>query len=98
MTAASVIGLLASMIGPLGTTPQRNGLPAGSDSMRCCYIFKDVVIRRTVVSRMRSLGLLFAVVVVTFFNHNFVNCKATLILAIKMYEIKYNISLNDEHT
>jgi len=35
------------------------------------------------------------VVVVTFFNHNFVNCKATLILAIKIYEIKYNISLND---
>jgi len=28
------------------------------------------------------------VVVVTFFNHNFVNCKATLIVAIKMYEIK----------
>jgi len=99
MTAASVTGLLASMIGPLGTTQQRNGLPAGSDSMRCCYIFKDVVIRRTVVSRMRSLGSLFAVVVVvTFFNHNFVNCKATLILAIKIYEIKYNISLNDEHT
>ena len=38
------------------------------------------------------------VVVVTFFNHNFVNCKATLILAIKIYEIKYNISLNDIHT
>jgi len=36
--------------------------------------------------------------VVTFFNHNFVNCKATLILAIKIYEIKYNISLNDVHT
>ena len=33
--------------------------------------------------------------IVTFFNHNFVNCKATLILAIKIYEIKYNISLND---
>jgi len=38
------------------------------------------------------------VVVVNFFNHNFVNCKATLILAIKIYEIKYNISLNDIHT
>jgi len=38
------------------------------------------------------------VVVVTFFNHNFVNCKATLILAIKFYEIKYNISLNNIHT
>ena len=38
------------------------------------------------------------VVVVTFFNHNFVNCKATLMLAIKIYEIKYNISLNDIHT
>ena len=35
---------------------------------------------------------------VTFFNHNFVNCKATLIMAIKIYEIKYNISLNDIHT
>ena len=38
------------------------------------------------------------VVVVTFFNHNFVNCKATLILAIKICEIKYYISLNDIHT
>ena len=38
------------------------------------------------------------VVVVTFFNHNLVNCKATLIFAIKIYEIKYNISLNDIHT
>ena len=42
--------------------------------------------------------LLVVVVVVTFFNHNFVNCKATLILAIKIYEIKYNISVNDIHT
>jgi len=32
-------------------------------------------------------------VVVTFFNHNFVNCKATLIWRLKIYEIKYNISL-----
>ena len=38
------------------------------------------------------------VVVVTFFNHNLVNCKATLILAIKIYEIKYNSDLNDIHT
>ena len=38
------------------------------------------------------------VVVVTFFDRNFVNCKATLIMAIKIYEIKYNISLNDIHT
>ena len=38
------------------------------------------------------------VVVVTFFNHNFVNCKATLIRRLKIYEIKYNISLNDVHT
>jgi len=43
-------------------------------------------------------GHIVSVVVVTFFNHNFVNCKATLILAIKIYEIKYNISLNDIHT
>jgi len=35
------------------------------------------------------------VVVVTLFNHNFVNCKATLIWSLKIYEIKYNISLND---
>jgi len=38
------------------------------------------------------------VVVATFFNHNFVNFKATLILRLKIYEIKYNISLNDVHT
>jgi len=43
-----------------------------------------------------SVVVVVVVVVVTFFNHNFVNCKATLILEIKiMYEIKYNISLND---
>ena len=36
--------------------------------------------------------------VITFFNHNFVNCKATLIFEIKIYEIKYNISLNVAHT
>jgi len=35
------------------------------------------------------------VVVVTYFNQNFVNCKATLILRLKIYEIKYNIGLND---
>ena len=45
-----------------------------------------------------NLYVVTVVVVVTFFNHNFVNCKATLILAIKIYEIKYNISLNDIHT
>jgi len=39
------------------------------------------------------------VVVVTFFNHDFVNCKATLILSLKnLQKIKYNISLNDAHT
>ena len=57
----------------------------------------------TLLSRsVAGTGLLVVVVaevvVVTFFNHNFVNCKATLILAIKIYEIKYNISLNDIHT
>jgi len=31
-------------------------------------------------------------VVVTFWDHNFVNCKATLIWRLKIYEIKYNIS------
>jgi len=38
------------------------------------------------------------VTLVTFFNHNFVNCKATLIWRLKVFEIKYNISLNDVHT
>ena len=41
--------------------------------------------------------LLSVVVIVTFFNHSFINCKAALTLASKMYEIKYNISLNDVH-
>jgi len=48
--------------------------------------------------KLAKIGPATVVVVVTFFNHNFVNCKATLILAIKFYEIKYNISLNDIHT
>ena len=48
-------------------------------------------------ARLRLLRQL--VVVVTFFNHNFVNCKATLILEIKkIYEIKYHVSLSDVHT
>jgi len=34
-----------------------------------------------------NLYVVTVVVVVTFFNHNFVNGKATLILAIKIYEI-----------
>ena len=40
------------------------------------------------------------IVAVTFFNNNFVNGKATctLIRRLKIYEIKYNISLNDVHT
>jgi len=41
---------------------------------------------------------LVVVVVVTFFNHNFVNYKSTLICTLKIYEIKYNVSLNDVHT
>ena len=47
-----------------------------------------------------SRYLFVVVVVVPFFNHNFVNCKATctLIWRLKIYEIKYNISLNDVHT
>jgi len=32
------------------------------------------------------------VVVVTFFNHNFVNCKVTLILAIKIYRFRFMIT------
>jgi len=53
---------------------------------------------RTTPATCIGLMELWRGVVVTFFNHNFVNCKATLILAIKIYEIKYNISLNDIHT
>ena len=34
-----------------------------------------------------AVGLVVVVVVVTFFNHNFVICKATLILETKIYEI-----------
>ena len=50
-----------------------------------------------VVNNQNKKGLL---LVVTFFNHNFVNCKSTctLIWRLKIYEIKYNISLNDVHT
>ena len=50
------------------------------------------------VEVIRVMVWIVTVVVVTFFNHNFVNCKATLILVIKIYEIKYNISLNNIHT
>ena len=49
------------------------------------------------VRQLRQEAQLVVVVVVTFFNHDFVSCKATLILAIKIYEIKYNISQNDIH-
>jgi len=45
--------------------------------------------RKTVI--VVVIVVVVVVVVVTFFNHNFVNCKATLILAIKIYQIKYNI-------
>jgi len=39
------------------------------------------------------------VVVVTFFNKNFVHCKAIYqIMDIKVHEVKYSISLNDVHT
>jgi len=44
-----------------------------------------------------SAGMV-VVAVVTFFNHNFVSCKATLILAIKNLRNKDYISLNDVHT
>jgi len=54
------------------------------------------LLSRSVAGRL--VVVVVEVVVVTFFNHNFVNCKATLILAIKIYEIKYNISPNDIHT
>jgi len=38
-------------------------------------------------------------VVATFFNHNLIDCKATLILVIKNLRniIKYNVSLDDVH-
>jgi len=51
-----------------------------------------------VLATLQNVVVVVVVVVVSFFNHNFVNCKATLILAIKIYEIKYNKSLNDIHT
>ena len=62
----------------------RQDLPLAGDS------------RRTAAQHEHRLGrrpatVSGSLVVVTFFNHNFVNCKATLILAIKIYEIKYNI-------
>jgi len=60
-----------------------------------CFVISQVYCS---VLNVDSDAELVVVVVVTFFNHNFVNCKATLILAIKIYEIKYNISLNDIHT
>ena len=50
------------------------------------------------IRKLESLGYRVVVVVVPFSNDNFVNCKATLILAIKIYEIKYNISLYGIHT
>ena len=56
--------------------------------------------RRLSALRHRSARSTAKIVVtlVTFFNHNFVNCKATLIWRLKVFEIKYNISLNDVHT
>jgi len=51
------------------------------------------ICRNGVPPRSRTTTPL-VVVLVTFCNHNFVNCKATL----KIYGIKYNISLNDLHT
>ena len=51
-----------------------------------------------VAAAAAAAAVVVVVVVVTFFNHNFVNCKATLIFPIKIYEIKYNISLHDIHT
>jgi len=54
-------------------------------------------VAQSVVCASRDVSVII-VVVVTFFNHSFVNCKATLILEIKIYEIKYNMSLNDVHT
>jgi len=58
------------------------------DAVSYCKLQCDTI-RYDIVNRpgLRE-GDLMLVVVVTFFNHNFVNCKATLIVAIKMYEIK----------
>ena len=61
-----------------------------------CFVISQVYC--SVLNVDSDAELVVVVVVVTFFNHNFVNCKATLILAIKIYEVKYNISLNDIHT
>ena len=57
---------------------------------RCCTTLRG--------RRCHSHITVVVVVVVTFFNHNFVNCKATLIWRLKIYETKYNISLNDVDT
>ena len=82
----SRIGMLYP--GPItAANPQRSGMRRldGTD-------------RRTDGRTRESYIVVVVVVVVTLFNHNFVNCKATLIFAIKIYEIKYNISLNNIHT
>jgi len=57
---------------------------------RCCTTLRG--------RRSHSHITVVVVVVVTFFNHNFVNCKATLIWRLKIYETKYNVSLNDVDT
>jgi len=60
------------------------GLNAGAELETQHMTIYSVVLATAVV----------VIVVVPFFDHNFVNCKATLILEReKIYEIKYNISL-----
>jgi len=49
-------------------------------------------VTRVVLDKGPLNGIVVVVVVVLFV------CKATLILEIKIYELKYNISLNDVHT
>jgi len=44
------------------------------------------------------IHILVVVEVVTFFNHNFVNCKLHLFWPLKIYEIKDNVSLNNVHS
>ena len=76
-----------------------------NDTLRISGFVDDVIFAHKprlldVATRLRQWGSHAALgLVVTFFNHNFVNCKATctLIWRLKIYE-KYNISLNDVHT
>jgi len=73
------------------TSQLHRGRNCEQEIARCCTTLRG---RRS----HSHITVVVVVVVVTFFNHNFVNCKATLICRLKIYETKYNISLNDVDT